>query len=519
MRRGAFSLILFGTADKMEDTFIIRIGDYHGRSQAEKENLIMFPLGTVGRDMIYYLFTSCIITFVLFTRNLTNAQFGAITAIVVAARIFDALNDPIMGNIIERTRTRWGKFKPWLVIGILSTSVVVYLAFNTDLQGWSFVWFFGVIYFMYSITYTMHDISYWGMVPALSTDANARNQFASRATLFAGIGGTLASVLIPMFTVGDMAIGGSTTVAYGKIALIICIIAPLFLCFTIFGVRENREYTDAPPISFKKIWTTITGNDQLLWISLIFLLQQIGNGLIVGGIGSTYIYFDFGYEGGLFSLFSIVGMSVTAFLMIFYPAISRHIKRKKLMTVLACISMVGYALMLVAGLALPSTMLKFWVVTIGYALSNFGQYGYYLIMMISIINTVEYNEYRTGSRDEAIITSLRPFLTKMSSALIVLVTNLSYIIFGVTKYTNRISDFENECARNLISEQDKIMAIDNVIAGIEPGKTLALLLCMVIVPCVLMLLSYFLYKKHYKLDEDEYDRICSEIAARKEAKA
>ena len=315
------------------------------------------------------------------------------------------------------------------------------------------------------------------------------------------------------------AIGGSTTVAYGKIALIICIIAPLFLCFTIFGVRENREYTDAPPISFKKIWTTITGNDQLLWISLIFLLQQIGNGLIVGGIGSTYIYFDFGYEGGLFSLFSIVGMSVTAFLMIFYPAISRHIKRKKLMTVLACISMVGYALMLVAGLVLPSTMLKFWVVTIGYALSNFGQYGYYLIMMISIINTVEYNEYRTGSRDEAIITSLRPFLTKMSSALIVLVTNLSYIIFGVTKYTNQISDFENECARNLISEQDKIMAIDNVIAGIEPGKTLALLLCMVIVPCVLMLLSYFLYKKHYKLDEEEYDRICSEIAARKEAKA
>ena len=205
--------------------------------------------------------------------------------------------------------------------------------------------------------------------------------------------------------------------------------------------------------------------------------------------------------------------------MIFYPAISRHIKRKKLMTVLACISMVGYALMLVAGLALPSTMLKFWVVTIGYALSNFGQYGYYLIMMISIINTVEYNEYRTGSRDEAIITSLRPFLTKMSSALIVLVTNLSYIIFGVTKYTNQISDFENECARNLITEHEKTMAIDNVIAGIEPGKTLALLLCMVIVPCVLMLLSHFLYKKHYKLDEEEYDRICSEIAARKEAKA
>ena len=480
-----------------------------------KKNLIMFPLGTVGRDMVYYLFTSCIMTFVLFTRNLTNSQFAAITAIVVAARIFDALNDPIMGNIIERTRTRWGKFKPWLVIGILSTSVVVYLAFNTDLQGWSFVWFFGIIYFMYSITYTMHDISYWGMVPALSSDANARNQFTARATLFAGIGGTVASVLIPMFTVGDMAIGGSTTTAYGTIALVICVIAPLFLCFTIFGVREKREYTDAPPVSFKKIWKTITGNDQLLWISLIFLLQQIGNGFIVSGIGSTYIYFDFGYEGGLFSLFSIVGMSVTAFLMIFYPAISRKIKRKKLMGILAAISLVGYAVMLAAGLFLPSDMTKFWMVVVGYMLSNFGQYGYYLIMMISIINTVEYNEYRTGERDEAIIASLRPFLTKLASALIVLITNASYIIFGVTGYTNRISDFENQCARKLITESEKISSISGVISGIEPGKTLALLLCMVVIPCALMLVSYVLYKKHYKLDEDEYARICSELEARK----
>lgn len=480
-----------------------------------KKNLIMFPLGTVGRDMEYYLFTSCIMTFVLFTRNLTSAQFAAITAIVVAARIFDALNDPIMGNIIERTRTRWGKFKPWLVIGILSTSVVVYLAFNTSLQGWSFVWFFGVIYFMYSITYTMHDISYWGMVPALSSDANARNQFTARATLFAGIGGTLASVLIPMLTVGDKAIGGSTTTAYGVIALVICIIAPLFLCFTIFGVREKREYTDAPPVSLKKIWKTITGNDQLLWISLIFLIQQIGNGFIIGGIGSTYIYFDFGYNGGLFSLFSIVGMSVTAFLMIFYPAISRKIKRKKLMGILAVIAVAGYVIMLIAGLVLPSTTLKFWAVVIGYMLSNFGQYGFYLVMMISIINTVEYNEYVSGQRDEAIIASLRPFLTKLSSALIILITNLSYIIFGVTSYTNQISDFENQCARNLITEADKISLIDGVINGIAPGQTLALLLCMAIIPCVLMLTSYVLYKKHYKLDEDEYTHICAELEARK----
>ena len=168
----------------------------------KKRNLWMFPLGTVGRDMMYNLVTSYLLTFVLFTHQLTAAQLTAITVIMVAARVFDALNDPIMGNIIERTRTRWGKFKPWLAIGILLTSVVIYLAFNVQLQGWAFVVFFGVIYFMYSITYTMHDIAYWGMVPALSSDADTRNQYTSRATLFAGIGGMLAASFIPMLTAG-----------------------------------------------------------------------------------------------------------------------------------------------------------------------------------------------------------------------------------------------------------------------------------------------------------------------------
>ena len=107
-----------------------------------------------------------------------------------------------------------------------------------------------------------------------------------------------------------MTMGGSAEKAYGIVALVFSILAPLFLCFTIFGVKEDRSYmrNKAPKISFKKIWSTITGNPQILWISLVFLLQQIGNGVVVGGLGSTYVYFAFGYEGGLYSLFNTVGL-------------------------------------------------------------------------------------------------------------------------------------------------------------------------------------------------------------------
>ena len=481
-----------------------------------KRNLILFPVGTIGRDAIYYLFTNCLMTFVLFTRTLTNAQFGAITAIVVAARIFDGLNDPIMGNIIEQTRTRWGKFKPWLVIGIISTSVVVYLAFNTNLQGWSFVWFFGIIYFLYSITYTMHDIAYWGMVPSLSSDADTRNRYTSRATLFAGIGGMLAAAFIPMLTAGDAAIGGNAVTAYGRVALLIAILGPLFLAFTVFGVIEQRNYDNepAPPVSFKKIIGTITGNDQLLWIALIFLLQQIGNGIVLSGIGQTYIYVEFGYNGIFFTAFQMLGMAVTALLMIFYPVISRHLPRKKLMSILMLISGIGYVVMLLPGLAMHGGNLKFILLTLGYMLANFGQYGFYLIMMISIMNTVEYNEYRHGTRDEGIISSLRPFLTKLASALTVAIANITYIVFNIIHYTNGIADLEQAANAGQITAEQKGAEITQLLTGVQHGQSLGLLLVMTVVPCLLMFASYLLYRKRYILDEEEYARICREIKAR-----
>lgn len=483
----------------------------------EKKNLLFYPLGTVGRDMVYALFTNYVMLFILYTKQLTHGQLAAITAIMVAARIFDALNDPIMGNIIEKTRSKYGKFKPWLLSGILLTSVVIYLVFNTNLEGNSFIVFFGVIYFSYSIAYTMHDISYWGMVPALSKDGDMRNRLTARATLFAGIGGILAGVFIPMFTAGSMALGGNSKTAYGRIALIIAVLAPLFILFTLFGAKENRSDMDtpAPKVSFKKIIKTIGGNDQLVWMAVIFLIQQIGNGIVLAGAGPNYIYFEFGYEGGLYSTFSTVGMVATGFLMIFYPAISRKLHRQKMVELMWIVASIGYAIMLVSGLVLPSTMLKFWIISVGFMLANLGQYGLYLIMMISIINTVEYNELKTGSRDEAIITSMRPFLTKMASSVTVIIATVTYMIVNVTALTNRISDLETQANQELITAAEKSEQIAAVISEVAPWQKNGLLLSMTVLPCALMIISCMLYKKHYVLSEEKYDEICKELETRK----
>ena len=491
-------------------------------SKTTKRNLWMYPLGTIGRGMIYALFNSFILTYVLLTRTLDTAQLAAITAIMIGARVFDAVNDPIMGFIIEKTHTKWGKFKPWLAAGVLSTAGVIITIFNTTLQGWGFIAIFGVIYFLYSITYTMSDISYWGMIPSLSSNPDTRNQFTSRAVLFAGIGSTLAGMLIPMFTVGELSLTNSTQTSYGIISIAIAVLAIGFICFALFGIKESKEAMevkkDVKKKSTKEILKTIFKNKLLLWIIIAFIFQQIGNSLILGGVGSTYVYFQYGYEGGLYSLFSTIGVAATAVLMIFYPMISRKINRKPLMTIMLIVALVGYGLMgLTAFSFLNSSIVGFWVLTIGYMLSNLGQYGFYLIMMISIMNTVEYNEYISGEREEAIITSVRPFVTKMTSAIIVGLTSLSYIVFKVTDYTNQISSLEQQATTGAIDETAKLNGINAVISSIDSGQKLGLLLFMILVPLVCLLISYFVYQKKYHLDENEYQRICDEINQRKEA--
>lgn len=482
-----------------------------------KKNLLMYPLGTVGRDMMYVIFNSYLLTYVMYTRELTYAQLGAITAIMVAARIFDALNDPIMGNIIEMTKSKWGKFKPWLLIGMLGTSLVIYVIFNSKLTGWAFIWEFGICYFLYSITYTMHDISYWGMIPALSSDGNERNTFTSRATLFAGIGSTLAQVLIPMFTAGAMTIGGSSAIAYGRVALIIAILGPLFIMFTLFGVKERQDLSASKTKkTFKDFIKPFLVNEQLVWIAIIFLIQQIGNCIVLNGIANNYIYFEFGYEGGLYGLFTTVGLSATAILMIIYPMLSRKFTRNQMAAAGTVVGIGGYAIQLIAGLIMPSTMIKFYIITVGFMLANFGQYLLYLIMMISVINTVEYNELKTGERAEAIISSVRPFVTKMANAIVVIITSATYMIINATNFTNQISNLEREASMGNVSEADKIAEIDKVINSVGSTQKIGLLLAMTIVPCILMVISCLLYRKKYIITEVKYDEICKELETKRQ---
>lgn len=488
-------------------------------------NLIMYSLGTFGRDFVYGLFAFQLLNYIIFTKQLTAGEFASITFIIIAARLFDAFNDPIMGGIVENTHTKWGKFKPWQLIGAVLTGIVIITVFSNDLQGGAFVGLLAFLYFMFSITFTMNDISYWGMLPSLSTNEHDRSKLTSLSNLVASAGGGLVGVLVPALTTGEWAINGSAVDGYMYISIVAVFLMIVFQLFTIFGVKEKplpSNFIKQKSLTLKDMFKVIVKNDQLMWIALITILFSIGTGVVGGGLSMTYIYFEFGYNGLLLTLYSVLFAVCNVLFTILYPWLAKKFTRTKLMYSTGISIIVGYILMMIIGLAVPTgaPQSALWYGKfVGMALANgiigYGQ-GFYMIMVICIANTVEYNEYKTGNRDEGLIFSIRPFAAKLASALQQGLVTIVFLAAGVLNITNKISDFENQAAQGLITGDAKLNEINNIIANVPEEPKIILLICMCMIPVVFMICALWIYKKKYILDDKKFAEITQEIQKRKE---
>lgn len=492
------------------------------------KNMLMFSLGTIGRDFLYFLFNSFLMTFILFTKTTDNKMLMVVGAIIVVARIFDALNDPIMGGIVENTRTKWGKYKPWQLLGAVLTGAVIISVFCVKLDGWSYIGFLAFAYLMFSITFTMNDISYWGMLPSLTSDEHERNKLTSCAQLLASAGVGLASLLIPLFTTGSLAKWGAPT-GYKVIGIISAVLMVLFQLFTILGVKEKP----LPPIkpdksdrlTLKKMFQTIAKNDQLLWCALIMLIFSIGTGVVGGGLLTMYVYFEFGYEGGYTLLIGLGYGIISTLFTATYPWLSKKFGRNKILYSAGIATIFGFALMLIFALAIPTGapkssewFAKFILIAVAYTFIGYGA-GFYMIMVINMANTVEYNEWKYGQRNESLIFSLRPFTAKLSSALTQALVIGVYAVASITTYTNAISDIENEASKNLITNKVKMEKITEIINKVSLQDRQILVSCMCIIPIVFMIVALILYKKKCTLSETRLAEMVRETEARKLALA
>ncbi|MFA5449793.1 MAG: glycoside-pentoside-hexuronide (GPH):cation symporter [Clostridia bacterium] len=477
-----------------------------------------YTLGGVGRDMAYTLYSTYLLTFILFTKGVTDVQFGVISTILIVCRIWDAINDPVMGGIIENTKSKMGKFKPWILIGVLSNALILSLIFSLPLDGWNFVIFFGVMYLLWDITFTMNDIAYWSMLPSLSSNPKERATLTSMANLFAGLGGVLAVALTPLLTQGPNAIGGNAVTGYMAVAIIISAIFIGCQVMTVVGVKESpraiKLQQKAEPIGLKKMMKIIFGNKQLLWLALVMLMYNIGSSVVLA-FGTTYIYFEFGYDGLFVTILAVVFAVGGGAINVIYPKFAEKINRKEQQFISIILIAVGYTLFFLNGVLWKADRaVEFVLLCVALVILAFGQGIYYMNLTINLSNTIEYNDLMTGSRNEGIIFAMRPFMAKLGSAMQQFFIMIVYIILGITTITNAISDVEKDMAKGLIDETVKGSRIEAIIKNVDDTTTLGLKICMVGLPLILLAVGYFVLKYKFKIDEKTYSDILKKLAER-----
>jgi Na+/melibiose symporter and related transporters len=153
---------------------------------------VAYGLGAIGKDMVYMLSASYVL---YYFQDVLGVNAIAMGIILMAARIFDAFNDPIMGIIVAKTKTKWGKFRPWLMIGTLTNAVILFLMFAAPptMDGKGLVAYAAITYILWGVTYTMMDIPYWSMIPAFTKTGKEREGLTTLARSCAGVGSALVT--------------------------------------------------------------------------------------------------------------------------------------------------------------------------------------------------------------------------------------------------------------------------------------------------------------------------------------
>ena len=154
-----------------------------------KRNKICFGLGTVGRDALYSLVSMYLLVHLTDVVGFSKGGLSAIGIMLTCFGIFDAIIDPFVGAIVDNTKTKWGKFKPWIFIGMIGTGILTVLMFhNFDMDETSHIILLAVTYLLFSIFFSLNDIAYWSLMPAISKDQKVREGVGAFARICANVG-------------------------------------------------------------------------------------------------------------------------------------------------------------------------------------------------------------------------------------------------------------------------------------------------------------------------------------------
>lgn len=447
----------------------------------DKRNRYCFGLGTIGRDMFYTMVSMFLMTYITEVLIVSDQTLIVLTALLTALRIFDAFNDPLMGVLVDNTRSRFGKFKPGMVIGALVGSVCMLLMFyDMGLTGATYAMVFALCYLLWDVFYGLNDIAYWSMLPALSTNQTQREKIGSFARICANIG--LFSVVVGILPVTN-AIGeatGDLKQAWFIFALIVVGLMLGFQAITWFGVKERKDYfKEEEKTSLKEMFTALFKNDQLMWVAVSMSLFMIGYS-ITTSFGVHYFKYIFG-DANMYSIFAaVLGVSQLSALGVFNVVRKRY-TRRQLYTVATVLVIIGYLLFYFS----PMNMV---FIGIAGVLIFVGQAFIQMLMLMFLADSIEYGQWKLGKRNESVTFSVQPFINKIGGAIANGVLGVTLVISGINRAETA--------------------------ADVTAGGATTMKVAMMIIPLIAIILGYVIYMKKFTIDEKRYAQILGDLKKR-----
>lgn len=254
----------------------------HKNSGKQIISYASFCLGNLGHAAFYGVMSTYFIIFItsgMFSgleQSVADKLIGLITGLMVVIRIVELVIDPILGNIVDNTKTRWGKFKPWIFLGTVVSAVLLLILF-TGIFGLAqsnwilFAILFVIIYIGFDIFYSLSDVSYWGMVPALSEDSHERGIYTSLGAFSGAIGWNgLAIIVVPLVTGVTYAVTGKHEegapgwLAFAAVISALAIVCAIIVCL---GTKEKHNLirnSAKQKTTLPQVFSAIFHNDQIL---------------------------------------------------------------------------------------------------------------------------------------------------------------------------------------------------------------------------------------------------------------
>lgn len=455
-----------------------------------------YCIGATGRDAAYALVSMYLILYVQYTMNLTSAQFAVISGAMIVCMVWDAVNDLLMGIIIENTHFSMGKFKPWILIGCITNAVVIVCLFTIRPSGWAFVGFYSLFYLLWGMTYTMNDIAYWGVLPSLSSDPQTRDSLVTIMSIFVCIGQFSVAGVVPVV------IAGNAVNAYRVVALVVAVALIGFQLLTAFGIkeRERKEQKDKPFL--KDMYRIFARNDQLVAAGLASIFFNITcNILIIFGVNFFYIEYGYSESGNLVFYFTVMyglGMLISQ---ASYASLAKRFSREKILKVCFLILLVGYGCFLGFGYVLPKNVIL--LNTIGFVIFFFqGLMNLAIVVMIN--NTIEYDEARFHERHDSVISAVRSFSVKLAGGINQGLSTLVLILSGIYARSQAISALEIEVNKGELTSEGALLQANEYLSQVTTTQAFLFRMGMVLIPVVALIISYTILRKKYHIDEKEY---------------